>query len=320
MKTKYLLLILVLTASLYFLVKFLKNDQKTQNFQDTLVSIDTANVDRLLIKTSTSIVDLNKINEEWTLTLENGKHVPVLARNVLSTLYHLLDIKPSRIISKDPKKWRDYQVDDSLGTVIQVYANDKKQVDIILGTVGIAKNDKQATNPYEQLELNKQQQRFFSYVRIAGDDNVYASNDFLSFHVSKSPNDYRNSQLFNLTKDSLKNMTFIYPDNSSFSLLKTDSTWSIENQIANLDSIDKFINGIVNLTSQEFEDSWRPKKDQKPVYTIIANQTNNTSQEIQVFQQEGKLIFHSNNNPNNYFNDENGELQKKLIASKANFL
>ena len=111
MDIKKLLIILVAVVGVLVMLLLFKNDNRSKGFESDLIRIDTGSVDRILIESTLDTVDLTQIETGWQTKLDNGKLVPVVLGNIKTTLENLLTIKPSRIISKSPDKWAEYQVD-----------------------------------------------------------------------------------------------------------------------------------------------------------------------------------------------------------------
>lgn len=314
MAIKKLLIVLVAVIGVLIVLRLFKDDNRSKGFESDLIRLDTGAVTRILIESTSDTVDLNQTETGWQAKLDNGKLVPVVVGNVKTTLETLLTIKPSRIVSKSPDKWAEYQVDEEKGTRLRVFQDGAKVVDIIVGTIGFLQNDQQANNPYQQ-----QRQRFFSYARLYDDNSVYVCEDFLSFNISKETGQYRDNRLLNLTIDSIEQISFLYPADSGFTIQQVDKTWKLNEEIIPTDTLKQVLEPIAYLTSTNFEDEWRPNA-QTATHTILIESRNQPDQEIKVFDNLGQSIFYSNLNPNNYFKDLSSDLSQKLLVSQKQLL
>ena len=106
----------------------------------------------------------------------------------------------------------DFQVDSS-GTRVKIFEGNKEALDIILGRFGV-----------------EGQRSFYTYVRLADENDTYVANNFMSMSISSSPDGFRMNEVFQLSKDSLTTIAFNYPD-SAFTINKSESgRWIIEGQ------------------------------------------------------------------------------------------
>ena len=314
MNIKKLSIILVVVVGVLIVVRLFKDDGRSEGFESDLIRLDTAAVSRILIESPSDTVDLSQTETGWQAKLDNGKLVPVVLGNIKTTLETLLTIKPSRIVSKSPDKWAEYQVDSEKGTRLRVFQDGDQVVDLVIGTIGFLQNDQQAANPYQQ-----QRQRFFSYARLYGDNSVYVCEDFLSFNISKETKQYRDNRLLNLTIDSIEQISFVYPADSGFTLQQTEKTWTLDGQIIPTDTVKQVLEEITALSSTNFEDAWLPD-GQNATHTILVQSRNQPNQELKVFDNLGQLIFYSSLNPSNYFKDLDNNLAQKLLVSQTQFL
>lgn len=314
MNIKKLSIILVVIIGVLIGLRFFKDDNRSKGFESDLIEIDTAAVSRILIESSTDTVDLNQTEAGWEAKLDNGKFVPVVLGNIKTTLETFLTIKPSRVVSKSPDKWAEYQVDEEKGTRLRVFQGGDKVVDLVIGTIGFLQNEQKGNNPYQQ-----QRQRYFSYARLYGDNSVYVCEDFLSFNISKETKQYRDNRLINLNVDSTEQITFMYPADSGFTLQQLAKTWTLNGEIIPTDTVKQVLEKIAYLNSTNFEDDWRPE-GQTPTHTILIQSTNQPDQEIQIFDNLGQSIFYSSLNPTNYFKDLDNDLTQKLLISQKQLL
>ncbi len=111
---KKLILVLGGLVALYFVIDYTGGKNRSKSFRSTLVDIDTAKVSALEIEKQGNFLRITRTgSSNWELELKNGKKVTAKASNVKSALLNLIGIKPSRLASKDPSKWKDYQVDSA---------------------------------------------------------------------------------------------------------------------------------------------------------------------------------------------------------------
>lgn len=279
----------------YLIVEWTGKTSRSTSYREVLVEIDTAKVTRLLVKAPDKVSDMSKVGEGWELALPTGKTVEATEGSVKSSLGSLLTIKPSRLVAKKQDKWKDYQV-DSAGTVVEVYEGGEKTLDLIIGRFNM-----EGQNSYS------------TFVRLAGEDEVYSAKNFMAFSVSADPASYRNSVLMRSNKDSIQQVTFNYPD-SAFVLTKEIGSWSKNGQPADSASVASFISGLSFVSSRQFFDD----TDQlvTPAISVTIESTD-SEVEVKAFEVNGEWILNSSENPESYFNDQT--LVDKLLKPTSGF-
>ena len=97
-----------------------------------------------------------------------------------------------------------------------------------------------------------------SHIRVAGDDRVYVVDGFLSMMFSDQPSAYRNRLVFKFNKNDLAKLTFIFPGDSSFQLLKSGTRWLVNDQSADSAKVENWLNQVANCTNSDFADEKTP--------------------------------------------------------------
>lgn len=236
MKSKNTILLVGILAVLvlvYLGVSYLGGDSRSKSFRDVLVDIDKDVVTRVEIIGGGTTTTLSGGPEDWKVELPDGSSKPAKPGSINSMLSSLSTIEPSRIASRSQDKWTDFQV-DTTGTRVKVFEGSNVSLDIILGRFGV-----------------EGQRSFYTYVRLADENDTYVANNFMSMSVSKDPDSYRNNEVLRLKKDSLTSISFDYPD-SAFSLVKSDSKWFIDNTPADSANTASYISGLSLVTSRSF--------------------------------------------------------------------
>jgi len=268
------LLVLVYLAVVYF------DSSKSAPLEKQLVSIDTSKVTGLIIETADEQVNLTKQAGQWQLDLPSGKKVTAVASKVSSVLDRLMDISTDRLAAKEEDKWAAYQV-DSTGTKLKVQEGDKLTLDMVVGQSG-----------------------FTTYIRLAGEVEVYASDDFKGLSTYDNINHYRDNTFLRMETDSIESISFNYPGDSSFQLSKTAGSWTF-NDSTPADSA-KTLFYIRNL-SLKFSNDFA-SEDGTSVGAQIAEieirSMNQPRISIMAFEDPAdSVIYQSSINEEAYFND-----------------
>ena len=186
----------------------------------------------------------------------------------------------------------DFQV-DSAGTRVKVFEGDNETLDIILGRFGV-----------------EGQRSFYTYVRLADDNDTYVANNFMSMSISSTPDGFRMNDVFRLSKDSLMTIAFNYPD-SAFTINKSESgQWIIEGQPVDSTNMAKYLNGLRNVTNKSFDDG----SFDAPILDVTYMFNNRDNIQVSM-DQDGTVK--SSENEVELFNDE--ALREKLFKGRSYF-
>jgi hypothetical protein len=293
-----LLLALVLV---YLALEYFNDRSRSKTFRSELVAIDTARVNRIVVRKQGADLELTKSGNSWQVGLDNARQAPAQAASVQRLLGNLLQIVPSRIATRDPAKWQEYQVDSS-GTRYQVYEGQKKTLDITVGRFGV-----------------QGQRSFFSYVRLEGENEVYTVDDFMGMTLGSEAADFRNRQLLSVNTDSISGIRFDYPADSSFALLRTESGWNIGALQADSAAVADYLADLRYVSSPDFADDTDPAQLTSPTCKIQVDEKGKPAVAINAYLLPGeRWIIHSSLNPESYF--EGGTQFGQLFAGRRRLL
>ncbi len=294
MKSKNTILlvgILAILVLVYLGVSYLGSDSRSKSFRDVLVDIDSEVVSRVEISGGGTTTSLSGGPDNWTIELEDGSSKPAKPGSINSMLSSLSSIEPSRIASRSVDQWSDFQV-DSAGTRVKVFEGNDLALDIILGRFGV-----------------EGQRSFYTYVRLADENDTYVANNFMSMSVSKDPNSYRENEVLRVKKDSLTNISFDYP-NGTFSLNKSDGKWFVDNQPADSANTASYLNGLSLVTSRSFA-----KAAGNPEQTVSFGFSNQDDIKVSL---DGSGVLSSSHNEHEVFSDST--TTAKIFKARDYFL
>jgi hypothetical protein len=296
-----LLVFLILLILVYVSLKLFKDTGRSKSFRQDLVTIDTADVSKILISKPGESFQLNRQNGSWNVSIQDNKTVDATTSSVKNALANLMSIRPDRIATRDPDNWNDYQV-DSTGTRVQVFEGNKKTLDLVIGRFGV-----------------QGQRQFYTFVRLHEDDAVYAANDFMGISFPSEPNSFRNSRFLQMETDSIYQVSFLYPADSSFMLSQSGSTWYIGSQQADSASVAEYLSDLRFISASEFADDVDPSTLLNAVFRVEIQSRGEETQVVEAFRHSSYgFIFHSSYNPDIYFSDE--QLNSRVFVSREKLL
>lgn len=308
--------ILAVLSLIYVSLVLFDNTGKSQSLRSTLVSIDTASVSRILINKMGTETELVKENGQWMVMLEEGKKAEAMSDKVKSSLDLLLQAKPSRVVSRNEKKWKDFQV-DSTGTQVQIFEGSEKTLDMVLGRFGTKQKPNAGGMP-QQFQQNNF--TFFSFVRLSEDQETYACDNFMGASFPTNTVDYRDNTILNISNtDSLIAIRFNYQD-SGFVMNNIAGDWQIDGERADSTNVATYLSNISNSTSRNFVDDIELSLLGKPAFTIGVESKDFASPvELTFFNHPThEWVLHSSQNPKALFASPN--LKQKIGVSKSSLL
>ena len=228
-------------------------------------------------------VKLFKQGNVWNVTLDNGKTALVPNEKIDGLLNVLSQIKPKRVVAKTSSKWKKYQVDTS-GTQVKVFEGGDLSLDIVVGRY-----------------IFKQPRALSSFVRLSNEDNVYEVDGILSITFNHRPNYFRDFHLVFDNNSNWNKVTFTYPSDSSFILIKKNNKWKINGQNTDSTKTVNYLTSLQNLTNSNFVDNPDKASLNKAFYTITIKSKDKGTIVISSFGNDISSIIHSSMRPEVYF-------------------
>ncbi len=294
---KRLLMILAGLVGLLLLTVLIKMPREKSTLKGNLVEIDTSSAGKIIItpKSGTgNSFEFRKENDKWSIVQGDIVSVPMKGAvgNILS---EIMAIKPQTLAAVGESKWKEYELTDSLATKVKIISKKGKELaGLMIGKFSY----RQVGNPYAGNGGNNIEGT--TYVRLSGEEEVYAVDGFLAFSFSGGFNDWRDKSFVRCNKDDITKVIFTMPSDSSFTLAKRDSLWYAANQKADSAKTANYLSSLSLVNGQEFEDGYKPGTF--PVYQLVIEGNNLLNITVKCFKGEGdKLILNSSLNPELYF-------------------
>ena len=293
----FVVLLLIVAYLLFF------NSGEERSFRNELVDIDTAKVSEIYIypKNKAEEIYLQKDSDGWKVKLANDKYVPAQKNKIIRMFDDLMKVKPAGLAARDQSKWHEFQVDSS-GTRIKVMEKGKPSLDIVIGRFAFQQPNSVST-----------------YVRLFNDADVYRTDGYLGISFSRTANDFRNSTVVQSNKTKWAKLSYRYPSDSSFVLLREGKRWKIGNTLTDSLKTEQLLSSLGNATSTDFNDTFMPGQFQKPAYDMVIDLNDTTSIRVNAYIDSSKVIIHSSQNPESYFTAKK-DLLSRIFLSPKRFL
>jgi hypothetical protein len=308
-----------LSLLLIVAIVILKDKSGTKNrnrtFKSELTDFDSAKVTSILIlpKMMGEKISITKEGDIWQLATK-GKKYSADENAVKGMLMSLVSLKAERIAARNKDKWKEYEVTDSAATHVQVYTGKKMVCDVYLGKFSYQQPAN--PNPYQQ-----QQGTLTSYVRMAGDNEVYAVEGFIAMAFNRQANDFRNHTVVRVEKENITRLSISSPE-GTYSLAKQGNGWTMNGVIADSVSIANYVSQIAWLNNSSFLDE-PILESNNPDYTLNIETGNSSAPiKIEAIRSDMTNVFaiKSSQNQGTYFSGKQSGLMEKIFAKKEQFL
>lgn len=299
-----LLLVFLGLLGLYLVLKLVGPAGKSNtSLPATLVSVDTAAVDRLVINTPDEEVDLVKNSGDWLVRLASGKEVPTTKDAVKNAVSRLQSLEPIRFVSQDPSRFGDFQV-DSLGTRVQAYKGDKLLADVTLG----------------RLEV-KGQREFNTFLRLTEEEDVYTVKGFLSSTFNKAPAGWRPQEVTDFAYNDTINVVEVnYTGaDSSFQLVRMDDQWQVNNMPADSTEVANYLQEIKRLRGNQFIDDLEPASLGNAYAEVTISTSSGEIVNLNFYNTPKGDALLSSLRPESVYAAQSNDIKSKLLKSANSF-
>lgn len=315
---KVLLVVLLVLATAYGLTAWMQSSRQSSDFSGGTVLVDTANVARIILKPRTDngeAISFERTSEGWT-----GVRGTILAaipkRNIESMLNELARVKPSRLAAKSSDKWAQFEVTDSLGTVVEVYDTQNQLVaGLVLGKFSYAQRKGQ-----QAMQMGgRNSVRGISYYRLADSEEVYAADGFLNMTFNRGFTSWRDQRFVETDRTAIQQIDFTF-DGERFSLTKGENnSWMCDGAPADSIAVENFLSPFNFRNLTDFNDAFEPSGP--PTATVSIAGTGIAPITLQAWRTgEEDFVLHSSQNPRTYFSSTDTGVFADFFARKARFV
>jgi len=307
--------VFIVLLAIVVINKLIESKKGDRTFKSYIVNIDTAKVDYIQItpKAKDSEIILKKENG-WKLLFED-RLVSADQAAIYDMFTQLVDLKPTRIAATKKEKWAEYEVTDSLATRVQLKSKGKVLADLYIGKFDY-KQQPQAMNPYQ-----RQNPEFYTFLRNGDEKEVYVVKQFLGMTFNREMNAFRNKTVVNSDGKNWTKLSFNYPADSSFHLMKQNGSWMISGMMVDSIKVENYINNLRRKTSSNFIDDVNKNQLTNPVFTVSIEGDNTKQILLQAYAADSTNQYYvtSSSNPDAVFSGAKANLVKDIFAGQSRF-
>lgn len=310
---KGLLIILVVLLAVFGIARFISNKTGENTFKTSIIpQIDSNKLTGMVIfqkatkKGKPLPFIFTRKGNEWYVSQGNigGR---AAKRSVQYMVSQLEDISPNRLGAEDPKDWKQFCVNDSLGTRVVLLYNKDTALDVIVG----------------RFSYLPQERKGLSYVRLAGQDKVYAVDGFLALNITEEFDAWRDKKITpGDSYETWKKLTFTYPGDSGFEVKKDSANeWIMDNH-EKTDSL-AAINAIRTISEQNYAAFVNnfDSSGKQPVFKVRIEGSDFSPVVIKAWPADtaNKYAINSTLNPGSFFSGSKAGVAGKIFPGKEDF-
>ena len=292
------MLIFAVLAALFIITRLTRVRQGERSLMTELAVIDTSRVSTFSIYPAAgSGQEIRFVREGSGWRISRGEFsAPAGSQAVRSLLGEIRSLEAQQLVARDPDRWDDYQVVDSLGTRVVISEGSRVALDMIVGRFQYQPPPQNSyNNMYGQNQVSGK-----TYVRISGENEVYSVDGFFALSVNQGFDRWRDNRLTQLNKNALSRIHFDYPADSGFIAQKSESGWMVAGLPADSAHMENYLNRITRTSFSEFADGFRASGDPDIQLTLEGDQMGPTLINAYV-QADSSFILNSSMNPETWF-------------------
>lgn len=303
LNTRTLLILMTILGAVVAWTYFSETKQSESNFREQFVTIDTAAVKEVFIYPKASPgeeIRFFKSGDAWRVT--NGKEESSVESQTIQSLFgSFASLKTKSLAATSNTQWETFLVGDTSANRIR-FVTHSGTVDMMVG----------------KFAFNNEMRSASTYVRMHDEKEVYLVDGFLSFSINQPFDSWKNRSLIRKGDQQWTKITFSYPGDSSFAILRDSTTWLLRGDTAFTG--EAFVNEIAYLNGTHF--AGKPSLPATPLYRISIDGMNMTPVTVDFFQagEAEKYYVKSSINPETVFTDKDSALSSKLLRPMSYFI
>jgi len=309
------ILFALLAVLALLVVLLLRMDARKQqgSFLRELISVDRAKTTRIEIITEGSIesmISLTRNDDIWMVE-HQGKSYQAKREAVDQIFQMIRPMTPEQLVARDRSEWEEYQVDEASATRVRIFQGNRNAGDIYLGRI----------NFVQQMVQGQQRPQISTFVRLAGSDDVYTVEGFLSSVFPGRLNHYRDPAVLSINREDVQKVSVSGPQGFNFELTPKDNLWLIDGIPADSTAVELMFQSYAWLLSDAFAEEEAEGWLGIPSHQLRIERRNAVPVEIKAYPADSLHHFFitSTQNPGSVFGAAKDILFESLFFEKSYF-
>jgi len=297
MKLNNKILAIVLSVLVLILIyqKFI-HKADNRSFKDVLLELESSDIDQFKLINRGIVSQLEKTEGGWILKGDNGDDYPVNSSAVGPLLDAARGVKTQQLVSRSADKHAEYELDAASGKLLECYSKGKLLGGLYAG----------------RFNFDQARRAAKTYVREAGDSDIYSTEGFLAMSLDRKPDDFRIKEILpGLKPDELNKITLMEGGTTQTIEKTLDASW-MDGESVMLDSI-SLSNYINALSSARGLDFVHRDSIDGALHSKLTLYSTRAEYNLEVYKNEsGSFLIRNENNPNQSFRSDSTSLFKTV--------
>ena len=294
---------------------FADSAKGVNTLKNVLFNVDTKDITSVFVypkMLNGEKIELKKEGDDW-MVLSNGKSYNGDADVIKGLINQVNGLKPMRLATRSKDNRAKFELTDSLSSKVELVKNGEVLASLYIGKFSYlqAKQNPMITqqNPYYQGPRGT----MTTYVRSDDHNEVYAIEGFLGSSINRNADAFRNKQLLKVNKNNLSKISFTYPADSSFTMVKNEDVWMCNGVKLDSTAVAGYLSKLTSLKGSSFTD----KVPGRFSHSIQIQDVQMHTSEIKAFLEGDEVVLTSTQNPGSTFKENKDANFSKLFISKA---
>ncbi len=295
MNNKTLLIVFLALLGIFLLSKLFDTNKRVKSFDTELIALDTASISSIILYPKAdghAETRLEKSANIWTVS-RNGQSYPADQNAIKSLLPGLAETKVKRMVARSKDKWEQYEVTDSLGTRVKVYAGKKELADLMIG----------------KFTFQQEPQSMTSFARRTKENDVYAIDGFLSMAYNRGLDAWRDKSFINVDPNNINKLTFDTPEGQQV-IQQVSGEWMAGSRALDSLSVATYLNIFKNMNNQQFASP----VSTAATHSLMLEGNNMQSVNIRCFADGGQYVLNTTASPDVWAKSDANGLFKRIFT------
>jgi hypothetical protein len=285
--------------------QLIKSSKGERSFRKDIVEMQVNEIKKIAIFPKNSgnrEVQIERIDTVWKLKFD-GKTFAADQQMIDGIVDELANMTPERLVANNRDLWKDYDITDTAGVKVVIYGNDREKTEITLG----------------RFSYNQDTRKPTTFIRVDNDKEVYAVEGYLSMTFNREINSLRDKNIYRGNQNDLSQISFIYPADSSYSLLKEGGKWLMNGMPVDSARMAGYLTNVAYLVGNEFRDDITAESVPQNAFKVILNGQNMKPVEIRAFRDSKGTVINSSENITSYLSGDQPAIFNMVFQGKNYF-
>jgi len=308
-KLNPLVLLALLALLAVAVVLIIRHDTRRQqgSFARELVNADRAKTTSIVIiprGMTEDAITIEKKNDRWMVG-SHGKMFNANLEQIEQVFRVITPMIPKQLVSRDKDNWTEYEVTDMLGTRVKVYEGRRLTREFIFGKLDFQ----------QQMVQGQPRPILNTFVRLAGQDDVYLVDGFLGSAFPAVLRQYRDQGVIRVNSGDIEKISVQAHDDFDYELTREGTVWLFNGRPADSANMAFYVNSFSALRSNEFVEEKAEGWLTIPSHTMTIQRKTEVPVEIRAYPADTtyRYFITSTQNPGAVFNGSHNDLFESIF-------